>query len=97
MSTTFAVPAALQEFLGHRQTKVEAFSVLALGVLLTVIYAALFLGLIGHANYVDSGIPTWRLVVGVLVVVLVIVVSFCCKSFFKLSDSDFKLFNSSND
>ena len=58
MSTTFAVPAALQEFLGHRQTKVEAFSVLALGVLLTVIYAALFLGLIGHANYLDSGLPT---------------------------------------
>ena len=53
MSTTFAVPAALQEFLGHRQTKVEAFSVLALGVLLTVIYAALFLGFIGHANSYD--------------------------------------------
>ena len=66
MSTTFAVPAALQEFLGHRQTKVEAFSVLSLGVLLTVIYAALFLGFIGHANYLDSGLPTWRLVVGVL-------------------------------
>ena len=39
---------------------------LALGVLLTAIYAALFLGLIGHANYLDSGLPTWRLVVGVL-------------------------------
>ena len=44
MSTRFAVPAALEEFLGHRQTKVEASSVLALGVLLTVIYAALFSG-----------------------------------------------------
>ena len=67
-ATTFAVPAALEEFLGHRQTKVEAGSVLALGVLLTAIYAALFLGLGGHLDsYLDSGLPTWRLVVGVLV------------------------------
>ena len=66
MSTTFAVPAALQEFLGHRQTKVEAGSVLALGVLLTAIYAALFLGFLGHANYLDS-LPMWRIVAGVLV------------------------------
>ena len=68
MSTTFSVPAVLEEFLGHRQTKVEASSVLALGVLLTVIYAALFLGLFGYKNYLDSGLPTWRLVAGVIVV-----------------------------
>jgi len=66
MSATFAVPAALEEFLGHRQTKVEAGSVLALGVILTAIYSALFLGLF-FANYLDSGLHTWRLVAGVLV------------------------------
>ena len=67
MSATFAVPAALEEFLGHQQTKVEAGSVLALGVLLTAIYAALFLGLSGRANYLDSSLHTWRLIAGVLI------------------------------
>lgn len=66
MSTTFAVPAALQEFLGHRQTYVEAGSVLVLGVILTTFHAALFLGFFGHTNYLDSS-PVWRIVVGVLV------------------------------
>ena len=67
MSSTFTVPAALEEFLGQKQTKVEAGSVLALGLLLTAIYAALFLGFFGHTNYLDSGLHTWRLIVGMLV------------------------------
>lgn len=67
MTATFAVPAALGEFLGHRQTNVEAGSVLILGVFLTAFYAVLFLGFFGYTNYSNSSLPTWRLASGVLV------------------------------
>ena len=67
MAATFAVPTALEEFLGHRQTEAEAGSVLVLGVLLTTFYSALFLGFFGSTNYLDSALPTWRLVAGLLV------------------------------